>query len=282
MHVVKMHGLGNDFIVLTDEDTPLPSSSDVVALCDRHRGVGADGVIRIARNGPAALQMEYRNADGSYAETCGNGLRCVAALAHHRGWVPARHVIHDGAGAHEVDVRHGEWPEWRVEVDMGAPSFEARTLPPGDGPRRVLPLANGDVEVAVVSLGNPHAIAAVGDVDAFPLADFARAIRATGAFPDGVNVEVVARVGAAVVARVDERGVGETAASGSGGCAARIGAVVLLDAPREGDVLLPGGSLFVRWDERVSQTGPAAAVFEADLASRRGAHVGAGGEGSSS
>jgi diaminopimelate epimerase len=262
---LKGHGTENDFVLLPDHDGSIHgelSSARVVALCDRRAGLGGDGVIRVVRSaavgGPTDAEwfMDYRNADGSLAEMCGNGIRLLA-----------RHLVDEGlvagfsgdagvfsiasrAGVHALTVERDQ-----ITVDLGPP------------------MLLGDTKVAVdgyawparhVSMGNPHAVAFVEDLaDAGSLRrepDFDRAV-----YPDGVNVEFVVRRGARHVAmRVHERGSGETRSCGTGAAAVMVAAATADGAPRDTTyrVDVPGGTLSVTWTagDRVLLTGPAVVV----------------------
>lgn len=251
---LKGHGTENDFVVLPDADGTLHgdlASERVRALCDRRAGIGADGVLRAVREGDGWF-MDYRNADGSLSEMCGNGVRVFARYLHeHEGEVfPMR--IGTRAGVKVLD-RAGE----EYTADMGAP--------------QVL----GDTEVSAagrtwaarhVSMGNPHAVAFVDDLaDAGPLLE--APAHDPAVYPDGVNVEFVVRRGPRHVAmRVHERGSGETRSCGTGACAVAVAAALADDAPRGTTyrVDVPGGTLHVEWtaDDRVLMTGPAVLVAE--------------------
>lgn len=273
MRFTKMHGAGNDFVVLDLRDgTPPPDAGVAAALADRHRGVGCDQILTIEPPRSAGSVAAYRiwNADGSGSQQCGNGARCVAA------W-----LVRDGAARGDVfDVdsplathavqRIGDD---RYAVAMGVPEFAPARIPLHgfDQPR-----AEYDADVdeglrlrfGAVSMGNPHAVIEVPAVEAAPVAHYGPLLQRARHFPESVNVgfaEVVARD--RVRLRVYERGVGETLACGSGACAA---AVVLIRRGRvdsEVAVALRGGELRIRWpsdDAPVIMSGPATFVFEGE------------------
>ncbi|MFA6298549.1 MAG: diaminopimelate epimerase [Nocardioides sp.] len=251
---LKGHGTENDFVLLPDHDGTVHGDLDperVRALCDRRAGIGGDGVLRVLRR-EGGWFMDYRNADGSLSEMCGNGIRVFGL-----------HLVQEGLADPtqplEVDTRDGikvlTFDGDQITVDMGTP--------------RVL----GDTEVAVpghtwtathVDVGNPHAVAFVDDLaDAGPLV--AAPTHDTGVYPEGVNVEFVVRRGPQHVAmRVHERGSGETRSCGTGACAVMVAAAVTDGAPRDTAyrIDLPGGTLSVTWtaDDRVLMTGPAQIV----------------------
>ena len=270
MDFVKGHGTENDFVLLPDADGSAHgdlSPAVVRALCDRHAGLGADGVLRVVRSeaydDPAAVAargeaewfMDYRNADGSTSEMCGNGIRVFARyLADHEGVVVTR-PLPVGTRAGVKVLTFGA--DGLVSVDMGVPVVRGETkVSVGD---RSWPAQH-------VSMGNPHAVAFVEDLaDAGPLLD--PPAHDPGEYPDGVNVEFVVRRGERHVAmRVHERGSGETRSCGTGACAVVV-AAALTDQAAPGTtyrVDVPGGRLDVTWTEqgRVVLTGPAVIVAE--------------------
>lgn len=241
MRFTKMHGLGNDFVVLDADVHVTPEL--VRRLCDRHFGVGADGVLTVAA-GADGIVMGYWNADGSEAEMCGNGLRCVARMAVDRGLAePGEFVVLTPAGPRRVRV--GD----EIRVDLGVPVI-------GDG---------REIEgrfFRSVSVGNPHAVIEVDDLARAPVADVGSGLQ--GHYPGGVNVEFV-RIDADTVAmRVWERGVGETMACGSG----IVAAAAVARRNGGGDVItvtMPGGTARVQFEDGGAWlVGPAEYVFEGD------------------
>lgn len=283
MRIRKYHGIGNDFVMLTDLDGRLGPAGSlpkglVAALCDRHTGVGGDGVIRImadddARAAGAALRMDYYNADGGASEMCGNGIRCLAVLARRLGVIETgEHLVLTGAGTLTVRLR----PDGLVTVDMGAPGLRCSEVPmAGEGSSlrigvEVLP--GQMVEGTGVSMGNPHFVLfdadtglGLGDDTVHVLGPH---LETHAAFPERTNVEFVEVLSPRELRmRVWERGVGETMACGTGACAVAVAAAALERAERSVTVRLPGGSLEVEWaaDDRVWMTGPAEEVFEGEL-----------------
>jgi diaminopimelate epimerase len=266
----KMHGAGNDFVVidLRDGDTTLDAAL-CRALGDRHTGVGCDQVLTIEAPRSAQAVASYRiwNSDGSLARQCGNGARCVAAWLLRDGTATGDRFDVDSP----VDTHHVErLPDGCFRIAMGVPRFA-----PGDVPLRgfdaernqyVLEYNDAVYAFGAVSMGNPHAVVFVDDAATADVATMGPALQACGEFPEGVNVGI-----AQVLApdrlrlRVYERGAGETLACGSGACAA---AVVLMkrgQVEREVTIALPGGELQIAWprdDGPVTMAGPAAFVFE--------------------
>lgn len=239
MKFTKMHGLGNDFVVVDDEVDITPDL--VRALCDRHFGVGADGVLAIGvRSG--TVTMGYWNADGSAAEMCGNGLRCVARAAVDRGLAPSGAFLVDTpAGVKRVEVGV------EIRVDLGMPAVGDMVELEGRYFRRV-------------DVGNPHLVTDVDDVAGAAVESVGRAVQ--NSYPGGVNVEFVQVVGAEVDMRVWERGVGETLACGSG----IVAAAAVARRNGGGDrisVTMPGGTARVEFEDGGAWlVGPAEYVFE--------------------
>lgn len=267
MRFTKAHGAGNDFVLVEDlEGAWTLTGAFVAAVCDRHTGVGADGILRIARADDADFFMDYWNADGQVAEMCGNGIRCLARYLVDRG-------LHDG-DTMTVDTRAGPkhltlLDDGRVRVDMGAPIFERARIPmTGDGdPLHEKIEARGYAfEAACVSMGNPHCVLFVDEP--VPVEHLGPAIEMLEVFPQRTNVEFTEVLSANEVrVRVWERGVGETQACGTGACATAVAAHLRGLTGRAVAVHLPGGTLDVEWtDETVFMTGPSEETFEGELA----------------
>lgn len=234
-----MHGAGNDFIVLDGTAEPSPTPEVVAAVCDRHTGIGADGVLRVTPTDDGA-RMEYWNADGSVAEMCGNGLRCVAWFARRRGWAGESFTVETPRGPLPVTIVG----DHRVRVGVGPVTVGEHGDLLGIGATRV-------------DVGNPHAVVEVADVAAADVAGVGR--RLDAGVPGGINTGFMAPSDGAITLRVHERGVGETLACGSGAVAA---AAVALGGDGVMDVHLPGGTLTVEMAEGMAWlTGPVAEVF---------------------
>lgn len=274
---VKMHGCGNDFAVVraADWDAALESSGLDAAglvrrLCDRHRGLGADGVLAYAPLATSRLRMTYWNADGTRAEMCGNGARCVIRLAHDRAECTAPLVLETDAGSHAARVTAtGGVATW-VELAMGRPAWEPARVPVASERALVrTPLEVGEArfEVTALSMGNPHAVVFVRDaasLNELDLETLGRALAEHAVFPAGANASFAAVEGSALHLRVWERGVGPTLACGTAACAAVTAAARLQILPRvRTAVHLPGGTVEV-WDEDgvVWLAGPAVRVAE--------------------
>jgi diaminopimelate epimerase len=265
---VKAHGTGNDFVVIEDLGDRYRLTPEFVrAVCDRHFGIGGDGLIRIAPGRLARFSMDYRNADGSSAEMCGNGVRVVGKYLADRDHVSGSFELETGAGVKRLDLHAADDGAIdQVTVDMGAPSFDRAEVPmAGDGEALEEPLqAGGETVVATcLSMGNPHAVVFVDDVDAAPVTRLGPLLEAHPAFPNRTNVEFVQVLDRRTVRqRTWERGVGETLACGTGACAAAVAGQVRGLTGREVAVDLRGGRLSLAWSPggTVRMTGPAREV----------------------
>jgi len=269
MRFEKMHGLGNDFLVVDDRE-PQPVDWPALArrACARHTGVGADGILLIQGSDAADLRMRLFNADGSEAEMCGNGIRCVAEYVAVHGISGDRVVWETGAGP-VVTERIGDD---LVTVDMGPPRFTPAEIPARFDAAEVLdlPLRIGDttLRVTCVSMGNPHCVTVVDDVDSFPLDAVGPLVESHEAFPQRTNFEIVQVLSRTRVRqRTFERGVGETNACGTGASAVGVAMqrLGLCDSPVT--VELRGGPLHIAWapGAAVRMTGPAQRVYTGHL-----------------
>lgn len=256
MQFTKMHGVGNDFIILDAEEVAGHDLHDLARrACDRHFGVGADGILIPASSEVADLRMVYLNSDGSQSEMCGNGIRCLARYARDRGLVSGNALtVETEAGVKKV-VLLGD----SSRVDMGPPAFGSEVELHG-------------FRFLRVTMGNPHAVALLEseeEVEALDLGSAGPPVERDTLFPERTNVEFVyVRGEQEVRMRVWERGAGETLASGSGSCAAAVAAVRLGLAESPVRVLLDGGIVEVEWageGEPVYMTGPAEYVCEGEL-----------------
>ena len=269
IHFTKMHGAGNDFVVLDGVRDALPPIEPLAArLCDRHLGIGADQLLVVRPGANADFRMEIWNADGSQVEMCANGIRAFYKYLRDHG--------HTDRAEISVETLSGVVrPRWagsdRVIVDMGrpilAPAKIPTTLGAGDGPVLDVPLAveGGTLSVSSVSMGNPHAVIYVDDPDTAPVERWGRVIEHHSAFPNRVNVEFVRVLGRDRIAqRTWERGTGDTLACGSGACAVAVVSMLRGVVDRRVSIELRGGVLEIAWpadDAHVEMTGPAAEVF---------------------
>ena len=272
LQFAKMHGLGNDFVVIDERANNYGLAPDTLArLADRRLGVGCDQVLFLepANNEKAIARYRVANADGSEAEHCGNGIRCIAAYLARRGEVSERLWIEVGDEVFELYFTQ----EQQVCVEMGVPQFEPQDIPLNQDsriPRYQTSFDGASFEFGAVSMGNPHAVIEVDNVDEYDVAPVGRLIQSSNLFPEGVNVGFMQTLSSAHVRlRVFERGVGETRACGTGACAAvaigrRWGVLDDLVA-----VDLTGGRLAIHWDgsdsNQMTMTGPATFVYEGTI-----------------
>jgi diaminopimelate epimerase len=271
---VKMHGAGNDFIVLDAIRDTLPPIAPLAAqLCDRHFGIGADQILVVHPSRAAEFRMEIYNADGSQAEMCANGIRCFYEYLRSRGHTRADEIgVETLAGV----VRPRRAGPGRVRVQMGIPILEPAKIPTslgaGAGPvlGALLDVEGEEIRVSSVSMGNPHAVIFVGDPDRAPVERLGPLVERHRAFPNRTNVEFVSAVGRGRIRqRTWERGTGETLACGSGACAAAVVSMLERRVGREVVVELRGGELEIAWPREgapVFMTGPAAEVFTGRIA----------------
>jgi diaminopimelate epimerase len=265
----KMHGAGNDFVVLDALGQELPPLEPLAAqLCSRRFGIGADQLLVVHPSRVADFRMQIFNADGSQVEMCANGIRCLYKYLRDRG-----HTDADEIGVETLSgVVRPRWAgEGRVAVDMGRPVLEPARIPTtlgrGEGPVLDAPLeVEGEtLAVSSVSMGNPHAVIIVPDPDAAPVERLGPLIERHPAFPNRVNVEFVTPpTRGRIRQRTWERGTGETLACGSGACAAAVVSMLRDATQRKVLVELRGGELEIAWqggDAPVLMTGPAAEVY---------------------
>jgi diaminopimelate epimerase len=269
----KAHGLGNDFILVAAENVPDAPASWARRLCDRHAGVGGDGILAYAlRDGGIAMRLI--NADGSDAEISANGLRCLAAYAVSQEWLAARHVVFTSAGPRPVEVAGLGSGRYRIATDLGAPILSSREIPClVEPPLDVVldwPLvaAGQRVNVTATSLGNPHCAVFLKDpADDAQIALLGPALESHAAFPQGTNVEFVRVLNRGELrVRFWERGVGPTRASGTGAASAAVAAMLHKRVDRAVRVVCDGGVLEVQWPEggHVRQVGEVELLFEGE------------------
>lgn len=253
--VSKLHGTYNDFVVVDQRSSTVP---DLIAFaryaCDRRAAIGADGLLAILPSQIADARMRVINADGSEAEMCGNGIRCVARFLSERG-LGDELRIETRAGIIKTRVVCKE-PEFLICVNMGIPDLQTRKMP----------MPNS----AFVSIGNPHVVIFMDAVDAVDLQKLGQKFEQDSTFPDGTNVHIAVRTGRqALRVRHWERGVGLTLACGTGAVACAAVAIREGAASSPVDVRVPGGALIIEWDGigDAYMTGPAVHVFDTELAS---------------
>ncbi|MCD4823710.1 MAG: diaminopimelate epimerase [Phycisphaerae bacterium] len=272
MQFTKMQGLGNDYVYVDcfREDVADPAAV-AVEVSDRHFGIGSDGLILILPSEAADVRMRMFNADGSEGQMCGNGIRCVAKYAYDHGLAEVNPIrVETLSGIKSIDLQIG--PDGKVSaacVDMGQPMLSPADIPArieGDKiVNRTITVDGRDYEITCVSMGNPHAIIYVDDVEAEPVETFGPSIECCDLFPDRINVHFVQiHSPGEVTMRTWERGSGITLACGTGASAVCVAGVLTGRNERKTLVHLPGGDLKIEWresDDHVMMTGPAAEVF---------------------
>ena len=277
VNFTKYHGLGNDFILIDNRfsEIPIISSEQVIKICDRHFGVGADGVIfALPGVNGSDYTMRIFNSDGSEAEMCGNGIRCLAKfIAHleHELKNQDQYCIHTLGGIVVTQIM----PDGQVKVEMGSPRLIAGEIPTtlSTTEDRIInqPLTVGEKSwnITCVSIGNPHCITFVNDVEKISLEEIGPQFEDNLAFPQKTNTEFVQVIGRNhLKVRVWERGAGITLACGTGACASLVAGVLNDKCDRIATVNLPGGNLYIEWSKvngQIYMTGPATLVFSGKL-----------------
>ena len=274
MKFTKMHGAGNDYVYVNCfEPVELGDVSELAkAISDRHFGVGGDGLVLICPSERADARMVMYNADGSEAEMCGNAVRCVAKLVYDHGIAAKEELtIETGRGVLDLQCSVSDGKVDRVRVNMDEPilvSSEIPTTLAGDPPVNVpFEVGGRSLEITCVSMGNPHAVTFVDEVNDDWVLNIGPQVEVHEAFPRKINAEftqVVSR--SEVIMRVWERGSGETLACGTGACASVVAGVLTGLLDRKVLVRLTGGNLEIEWAEsgEVYMTGPAAEVFSGE------------------
>lgn len=268
INFTKMHGLGNDFVVIDAINQSISLSPEQIRLiADRHFGVGCDQLLLVQSSDVAEADFRYRifNADGGEVEQCGNGARCFATFVHDQGLTDKTLIpVITSSGLIALKLES----DGQVTVDMGRPSLQPDALPFLTDKQQTLYTLDIDgenVNFCAVSVGNPHAVIQVDDIDTAPVAELGQKIQEHAAFPESVNVGFMQVLdNSNIRLRVFERGVGETQACGTGACAAVVAGHQQGLLNDEVDVNLPGGNLSICWageQNTVMMTGPTATVF---------------------
>jgi len=272
----KMHGLGNDFVVMDSFVHEIQLSAEQVRLiADRHFGIGCDQLLLLAPSGTEGVDVRYLiyNADGCEVSQCGNGARCAAAYLRENGLIDGL----DDRDTITAETREGiitmtlEEDEL-VRVNMGIPKLAASEIPldtQEDAEQYQLDLSDTEITFSAISMGNPHAVIVVDDVASAPVLTMGPEVQQQALFPEGVNVGFMQIVDSGhIKLRVYERGAGETLACGSGACAAVVAGCINSSLNQEVDVELPGGHLLISWagrGEPVWMTGPATFVYRGQI-----------------
>lgn len=277
MEFTKMHGLGNDFVVVYGEqELPSNASERAVKLCNRFFGIGADGLVYILPSTKADFMMRIMNSDGSEAEQCGNAIRCVAKYVYDHGHIDREEITIEtiGAGVQQVRLMVQDGHVSSVRVDMGEPVLDGLSVPTLID---LHPVVNHPIEVdgrefrfTAVSMGNPHCVIYVDDAINFDLGVWGPKLEVHPLFPRKINVEfATVNSRGQVDMRVWERGAGPTLACGTGACATLVSSVLNGLTDRSATISLKGGDLFIEWEEsdnHVYMTGPAEVVYAGTLA----------------
>ncbi|MCG6899530.1 MAG: diaminopimelate epimerase [Gammaproteobacteria bacterium] len=269
INFTKMHGLGNDFIVIDGINQALSlTPQQIRQLSDRHFGIGCDQLLLVESATSPGADFRYRiyNADGGEVEQCGNGARCFMRFVRDQGLTEKSHLTVETLGG---PLKLVQQADGQVTVDMGVPRLEPADIPfiaPGRACTYALDVLDQHLQIAAVSMGNPHAVLLVDDVDSAPVTRIGPAIEHHSRFPAHVNVGFMQIVAADCIRlRVFERGAGETLACGSGACAAVVAGRLWERLSESVKVVLKGGELVVSWageGQPVLMTGPATTVYQ--------------------
>lgn len=271
----KMHGLGNDYVYMDAIHQKIENESTLAKfVSNRNFGIGSDGLILICKSELADFKMRMFNSDGSEAEMCGNGIRCVGKFVYDKGLTQEKEVtIETLAGVKTLILNTKEGKVETIRVDMGEPVLDAKKIPviSSDEPVKNLKLKAEDKEFSFtcVSMGNPHAITVVENVKNFDVEKYGKVLEVDKVFPNKTNVEFIEIVDKEnIKMRVWERGAGETLACGTGACATAVACNLNGLTLRKVNVELLGGNLQIEWNEddnHVYMTGPAVTVFDGEL-----------------
>lgn len=276
MKFTKMHGLGNDYVYVNCFQENVENPSEISKMVsDRHFGIGSDGLILIKPSDVADFRMDMYNADGSQAEMCGNGIRCVGKYVYDYGLTDKTSVsVETLAGIKYLDFQVENGKVAQITVDMGKPELRAELVPVVSEQEQVINetiyVAGKNWKMTAVSMGNPHCVIFIEEpVKNFPLEEVGPQFESHERFPKRVNTEFIQVLDRKTVnMRVWERGSGETMACGTGACASAVAAILCGYTEDEITLHLLGGDLKVRWDReenRVYMTGPATVVFDGEI-----------------
>ena len=277
MKFTKMHGLGNDYVYMDCTKSGVPDNVSDLAqfVSNRHFGVGSDGLILICASDTCDFKMKMYNADGSEAHMCGNGIRCVGKFVYDKGLTNKTNITVEtlaGVKVLQLNIKNGKVET--VKVDMGEPILEAIKIPVIADEKEVvknlkITALDKEFKFTCVSMGNPHAITIVEDVDSFDVEKYGSLLEIDKHFPEKANIEFIQIIDRNTVKmRVWERGSGETFACGTGACATTVACILNGFIEDEVTVKLLGGDLNIKWnkeDNHIYMTGPATTVFEGEL-----------------
>lgn len=275
MKFTKMHGLGNDFIVVDERDKQFKTDFITLAkkLCDRHLGIGADGLIRVLPSKTGDYKMEIINSDGSVPEMCGNGIRCFAKFIYDNETKPkTEYKVETGAGILTPTLEVKNKNVVGITVDMGAPILEPSKIPMvgyKENLNQSIRVFGEEYIFTAVSMGNPHIVIFGVDLKSLELNEVGPDLENHKSFPARTNVHFVNIISRNEIrVRHWERGAGETMACGTGACACVVAGVLGKKLERVVTVHVPGGDLKIRWDEKTNHVfmqGPAETVYEGEL-----------------
>ena len=279
MMFFKMQGLGNDYVYIDciNGKEPIDIKNLTNRLSNRHFGVGSDGLILLCKSKVADLKMRMFNSDGSEAQMCGNGIRCVAKLAYELGLICEEiTTIETLSGIKTLKLNIVNGKVKTVEVDMGAPILEATKIPVSSSAKiedkkvkAEVKVKNKKIELTCVSMGNPHAVTFVNNIKNFKVAEYGPILENADIFPEKANIEFVEVVDKNnIKMRVWERGSGITQACGTGACATAVAAFINELTGRKSDIIMDGGTVTIEWDEisgHILMTGPATKVFDGEI-----------------
>lgn len=272
----KMEGIGNDFVILDDRDGTIETAMGYPALarklCDRHFGIGGDGIILVRESRDHDIRFVIINSDGSEPQMCGNGMRCFARYLYEKKIVTQKSMRVEtlaGTVIPEVFVDENDRVT-SVTVDMGVPILSCKDIPfvcdKGTAVEEVIETRKGSFRVTTVSMGNPHAVIFVPDITAVDVEGIGRAVETHDRFPEKTNVEFIEVIsGSEFKMKVWERGAGITLACGTGACASLVAATLTNRTGNRAVVHLAGGDLEIHWDKasgHIFKTGPATRVFD--------------------
>lgn len=276
----KMHGLGNDYVYIDAINQEIENESELAKfVSNRNFGIGSDGLILIERSEKADFKMAMYNPDGTQAEMCGNGIRCVGKFVYDKGLTNKENIeIETLAGIKKLHFNVEDRKVKSVRVDMGEPILESNQIPviSKENPVKNLKInAHGrEFKFTCVSMGNPHAITVVENTEEFEVAKYGKEIEVDKVFPKRTNVEFVQILNKnRIKMRVWERGTGETLACGTGACATAVACYLNGLTDRKVTIELLGGNLEIEWNEKdnhIYMTGPATTVFEGELIEQGG------------
>ena len=273
LEFIKMHGLGNDYVYMDAINQDIKNRSELAKkVSDRHFGIGSDGLILICQSNIADFRMQMFNSDGTEAEMCGNGIRCVGKFVYDNGFTDKKELkIETLAGIKKLELITKNEKVEEVKVDMGEPILDPKEIPviSEENPVKDLKLIllDRNFKFSCVSMGNPHAITVLDDdVNEFDVEKYGKLAEINEAFPKRTNVEFINIINKnRIKMRVWERGAGETLACGTGACASAVATILNGYTDRNITVELLGGNLEIEWnkeDNHIYMTGPASTVFK--------------------